>query len=138
MQKIHKISYGDYFTRGFKTSTIDSRMSDLELNEKLMIIDKVIDYIHEDLGKLSPPSTRRLESPFKSKNNKSRNDSKDLTDDKQSKSTGWWTKQATPKKVKTLSTEKFAENLQKEALQAKLKRKGIIPSNALYYKGLKH
>ena len=65
MQKIHKINYSDYFSRGFKTSAIDSRMSDLEINEKLMIIDKVIDYIHEDLGKLSPPSTKRFESPFR-------------------------------------------------------------------------
>ncbi len=45
MKKIHKVSYGDIFSREFKTSTIDHRLDDLEIDEKLMIIDNVIDYL---------------------------------------------------------------------------------------------
>ena len=34
------------FARNFATKTIDNRLNDLELDEKLMIMDNVIDYFH--------------------------------------------------------------------------------------------
>ena len=46
MKKIHRVSYGDIFAREFRTERIDSKLADLELDEKLMIIDNVIDYLH--------------------------------------------------------------------------------------------
>ena len=41
MKKIHRVSYGDMFGREFRTKTIDRRLNDLELDEKLMIIDNL-------------------------------------------------------------------------------------------------
>ena len=54
MKKIHRVSYGNIFAKDFKTQTIDSKLSDLELDEKLMIIDNVIDYLHVNFRELSP------------------------------------------------------------------------------------
>ena len=52
MKKIHKVSYSDIFARQFQTQTIDRRLQDLEIEEKLMIIDKVIDYLQENFRDL--------------------------------------------------------------------------------------
>ena len=57
MKKIHRVSYGDMFGREFRTKTIDRRLNDLELDEKLMIIDNVIDYLHVNFRDLSPSKT---------------------------------------------------------------------------------
>ena len=46
MSKLHNISYGDYFSKNFQTSNIDDNLNDLELEEKLMILDNVIDYLY--------------------------------------------------------------------------------------------
>lgn len=54
MKKIHRVSYGNIFAREFKTNSIDNRLNDLELDEKLMIIDNVIDYLHVNFKELSP------------------------------------------------------------------------------------
>lgn len=45
MKKIHKVAYGNIFSREFKVNVIDKRLDDLEIDEKLMIIDKVIEYL---------------------------------------------------------------------------------------------
>ena len=58
MKKIHRVSYGDLFSRDFQTSKLDHRLEDLELDEKLMIIDNVIDYLQENFKELSPSKKR--------------------------------------------------------------------------------
>ena len=58
MKKIHRVSYGDLFSRDFRTSKLDHRLEDLELDEKLMIIDNVIDYLQENFKELSPSKKR--------------------------------------------------------------------------------
>jgi len=58
MKKIHKVSYGHIFSRQFTTKAIDKRLDDLEIEEKLMIIDKVIDYLQENFRELSPSRPR--------------------------------------------------------------------------------
>jgi hypothetical protein len=66
MKKIHKVSYSEIFSREFKTTKIDQRLDDLEIDEKLMIIDNVIDYLQENFRELAPPkkrSTSRRGSP---------------------------------------------------------------------------
>ena len=54
MRKLHQLNYSQIFSRDFKTKTIDNRLEDLELDEKLLIIDKVIDYLVENFRELSP------------------------------------------------------------------------------------
>ena len=54
MRKIHRVSYSDLFSKDFQTTKLDHRLEDLELDEKLMIIDNVIDYIQENFKELSP------------------------------------------------------------------------------------
>jgi len=61
MKKIHAVNYGRIFSNDFKTNSIDKRLQDLEIDEKLMIIDKVIDYLlQENFSELSPPRKRDL------------------------------------------------------------------------------
>lgn len=62
MKKIHQVNYGDIFGRQFKTSKIDQRLDDLEIDEKLMIIDNVIDYLQENFKELSPSKKNRSSS----------------------------------------------------------------------------
>lgn len=58
MKKIHRVSYGEIFSREFKTKNIDQRLDDLEIDEKLMVIDNVIDYLQENFKDLSPKKRR--------------------------------------------------------------------------------
>ena len=63
MKKLHKVGYGDMFAKQFATKTIDNRLNDLEIDEKLMIIDNVIDYLHQNLKDLThkkKPGARTL------------------------------------------------------------------------------
>lgn len=53
MGKLHTVSYGDYFSRKFDPTQIDRNLQDLELEEKLMIIDNVIDYLYVNFKGLS-------------------------------------------------------------------------------------
>ena len=54
MGKIHNVAYGDYFGSSFNTAKIDENLGDLELEEKLMIIDNVIDYLYVNFKGLQP------------------------------------------------------------------------------------
>ncbi len=71
MRKIHKISYDKLFGQGFKTSAIDQKLDDLDLEEKLMIIDNVIDYIYTnfDLLKNQREQEKLNELKLKTKSN---------------------------------------------------------------------
>ena len=55
MRKLHKVNYGAIFSKQFSTKKIDRRLQNLELDEKLTIIDNVIDYLHQNFQELSPP-----------------------------------------------------------------------------------
>ena len=63
MKKLHKVGYGDMFAKQFATKTIDNRLNDLEIDEKLMIIDNVIDYLHMNLKELTSRKIPRARSP---------------------------------------------------------------------------
>ncbi len=68
MRKLHKVHYGKIFSNEFKTNSIDKRLEDLELEEKLTILDNVIDYLHVNFKELSPKKTRKTSrSPIKQK-----------------------------------------------------------------------
>ena len=60
MKKLHKVGYGDMFAKQFATKTIDNRLNDLEIDEKLMIIDNVIDYLHMNLKELTNRKVPRV------------------------------------------------------------------------------
>ena len=51
------------FARNFATKTIDNRLNDLELDEKLMIMDNVIDYLHMNLKDLTNRKIPKARSP---------------------------------------------------------------------------
>ena len=53
MRKLHKVSYDQIFGRTFKTDKIDKKLKDLELEEKLMIMDNVIDYLYTNFALLT-------------------------------------------------------------------------------------
>ena len=63
MQKIHQVGYGSIFSRDFKISTIDKRLNELEIDEKLTIIDKVIDYLLENFRDLASSTRMKANSP---------------------------------------------------------------------------
>ena len=56
------MSYGEIFAKDFRTERIDSKLADLELDEKLMIIDNVIDYLHQNFRDLSPQRKLMLQT----------------------------------------------------------------------------
>ena len=56
------MSYGEIFAKDFRTERIDSKLADLELDEKLMIIDNVIDYLHQNFRELSPQRKLMLQT----------------------------------------------------------------------------
>ena len=76
MQKIHQVGYGSIFSRDFKISTIDKRLNELEIDEKLTIIDKVIDYLLENFRDLTS-STRMMANSPKRKGSKGQPDLED-------------------------------------------------------------
>ena len=59
MGKLHRVSYGEIFGRKFSTSKIDRHLQDLEVEEKLIVLDNVIDYIYVNLKELSIKNERR-------------------------------------------------------------------------------
>lgn len=46
MKKIHGIGYGDFFGEQFDMSKIDPALEGLEDEEKLRIIDHIMDYLY--------------------------------------------------------------------------------------------
>lgn len=91
MKKIHSVKQGSIFSRSFHIKSLDSEFSDdIEYNEKFKIIDKVIDYVDEDLRKYSPPQSKRFqdlikESSFCSRLSNFSNDHKTTNDDNRKK-----------------------------------------------------
>ena len=59
MGKLHRVSYGEIFGRKFSTSKIDRHLQDLEVEEKLIVLDNVIDYIYVNLKELSIQNEKR-------------------------------------------------------------------------------
>ena len=52
MKKLRKIKYADYFTQDFSVQKIDAQFKDLENQEKVKVIDNVIDFLFQDLKAL--------------------------------------------------------------------------------------
>ena len=46
MKKIHKVTYSDIFGPNFNSVRIDNELVDLNVTEKLRLVDQVIDYIY--------------------------------------------------------------------------------------------
>ena len=53
MRKLHKVSYDQIFGKTFQTKQIDRKLRDLEIEEKLMILDNVIDYLYTNFALLT-------------------------------------------------------------------------------------
>jgi len=53
MKKLRKIKYADYFTQDFSVQKIDAQFRDLANQEKVKVIDNVIDFLFQDLRALS-------------------------------------------------------------------------------------
>jgi len=46
MKKIHKVTYSDIFGPNFSSVRIDNKFVDLTVDEKLRLVDHVIDYVY--------------------------------------------------------------------------------------------
>ena len=46
MKKIHKVSYTEIFSENFSPEKIDSNLKNMELDEKLYLLDNIIDYLY--------------------------------------------------------------------------------------------
>lgn len=46
MKKIHKVNYSEIFSGSFSPEKIDSNLKQLEIEEKLYLLDNIIDYIY--------------------------------------------------------------------------------------------
>lgn len=46
MKKIHKVSYAEIFSERFDPSKIDANLKEMELDEKLGLLDNIIDYLY--------------------------------------------------------------------------------------------
>jgi hypothetical protein len=46
MKKIHKVTYSDIFGPNFNSVRIDNKFVDLTVEEKLRLVDHVIDYVY--------------------------------------------------------------------------------------------
>jgi len=46
MKKIHKVTYSDIFGPNFNSVRIDNKFIDLTVEEKLRLVDHVIDYVY--------------------------------------------------------------------------------------------
>ena len=137
MRKIHKVNYGKIFSSEFKTNSIDKRLEDLELDEKLTILDNVIDYLHVNFKELSPRKPRKASgSPEKQKQLAA--DEGQHVEESTTDGDGVQEKTAQSvisklKKEAAKSSQKQKE-IAKKAFTQKLARFGVVPSNALNYK----
>ena len=46
MRKIHRVSYTEVFSNGFNPERIDQNLNDMEIEEKLFLLDNLIDYLY--------------------------------------------------------------------------------------------
>ena len=52
MKKIHKISYAEIFSDQFSPEKIDGNLRQMELDEKLFLLDNIIDYLYYNFKSL--------------------------------------------------------------------------------------
>jgi hypothetical protein len=57
MKKLHRISYPDIFSEHFSPESIDGNLKQMELDEKLFLLDNIIDYLYINFRSLkdAPP-----------------------------------------------------------------------------------
>jgi len=127
MSRIHKVGYGSIFSSNFKVNTIDKRLQDLEIDEKLMIIDRVIDYLQENFRDLS---TEMPKSPGRQRHEESNNDSG--LGDEAAMMSAQGNNVSAKQAMKNHQQKK--KKMAQEAFAAKLLRMGVHPSDALSYK----
>lgn len=46
MKKIHKVSYAEIFSDNFDVKKIDENLKHMEIEEKLYLLDNIIDYLY--------------------------------------------------------------------------------------------
>ena len=52
MRRIHKINYGNIFTKTFDVKNIDGELKGLQIDEQLRLLDNVIDYVYVNFRNL--------------------------------------------------------------------------------------
>lgn len=68
MKKIHKVNYSEIFSGSFSPEKIDSNLKQLEIEEKLYLLDNIIDYIYYNFKQLRAQKEESKEtSPQKKK-----------------------------------------------------------------------
>lgn len=62
MKKIHKVSYAEIFSDNFDAKKIDENLKHMEIEEKLYLLDNIIDYLYYNFKALR----RREDGPNQS------------------------------------------------------------------------
>ena len=57
MKKIHKVTYSDIFGPNFNSIRIDNKFVDLTVEEKLRLVDHVIDYVYVNFEAIAIQNT---------------------------------------------------------------------------------
>jgi hypothetical protein len=57
MKKIHKVTYSDIFGPDFNAIRIDNKFVDLTVEEKLRLVDHVIDYVYVNFEAIAIQNT---------------------------------------------------------------------------------
>lgn len=129
MSKIHKVSYGDYFSSNFDTTAIDGNLADLEIEEKLMLIDNIIDYLYVNFRGLGEITQKGVDSDDS-------NGEFGSEDEAEYTVAGGGVVAKKPlSKVEAMKQIQLNKKLVAEkALGKKLARKGIVPSMSLSFK----
>ena len=53
MKKLHKVMYSDFFADNFDSKQIDDRFDEMTVDERLRIVDHIIDYVYVDFKALT-------------------------------------------------------------------------------------
>ena len=53
MRRLHKVAYSELFDYNFDTEAIDKLFSDLQVDERLRLVDHVLDYVYVDFKSLT-------------------------------------------------------------------------------------
>jgi len=75
MKKIHQINYSKIFSNNFDVERIDDKLTQLQIDEQLRLLDHVIDYVYVNFKELTPRdqnSYKDYESNYKSPSKESR------------------------------------------------------------------
>jgi len=128
MGKIHNIAYGDFFSAKFDSKKIDDQLQDLELEEKLMLIDNIIDYLYVNFtglgGQKGGAGGDDSDLEFGSE------EEADYTVD----NGGVEAKKNLTKIEAMKQIQLDKKRVAEKALQKKLMKKGIMPSMSLSFK----